>query len=209
MLHVWSHLDPARERGGLDGEAAESHWLPNGAFRSCLHRAGLGPWFRGLLRNRRVRHPRRIRPHAGVDYLACCGRLADEGIVQSAHWVATDPRPLRSVVLLDIDLYRIEAIMSGRLPSHRCPPVWHELEVGADISWWLTDRLVDSPIEQVLDSSAPALIASGTGRSRPPVTPWNPLRSGPCQATLGATKYVSAVRSAVCGQRRPKATDWK
>lgn len=58
-------------------------------------------------------------------------------------------------MLLDIDLYRIEAIMSGPLPPHRCPPVWHELEVGADISWWLIDRLVDSPIEQALDSSPP------------------------------------------------------
>ena len=61
--------------------------------------------------------------------------------------------------------------MSGRLPTHRCPPVWHELGVGADISWWLIDRLVDNPIEQALDSSAPALMAPGTGLSRRPVTP--------------------------------------
>jgi hypothetical protein len=35
---------------------------------------------------------------------------------------------------------------------------------------WLVDRLVDSPIEQALDSSVPARIAC-TGPSRPPVKP--------------------------------------
>jgi hypothetical protein len=63
-----------------------------GAVRSWLHRAGLGARFRGLLRNRRIRNPGRLRPHGGLDHLACCGRLADEGIVQNAHSVATDPQ---------------------------------------------------------------------------------------------------------------------
>jgi uncharacterized membrane protein len=37
-----------------------------------------------------------------------------KGIVHSAHAVATDPRPFWSMVLPDIDLDRIEAIMSAQ-----------------------------------------------------------------------------------------------
>ena len=51
----------------------------------------------GFSGNQHVRHPGRLCPHPGVDHLACCGRLADEGIVQSAHCVATDPpRPAQA-----------------------------------------------------------------------------------------------------------------
>src|SRR5207237_1903946 len=67
------------------GGAAKTSWLPHGAVRCCLHRAGLGARLRGLLGNRHVRNPRRLRPYPGVDHLACRGRLADEGIVQSAY----------------------------------------------------------------------------------------------------------------------------
>jgi hypothetical protein len=72
-----------------------------------------------------------------------------------------------------------------------------ELEVGADISWWVIDWLIDSPIEQALDSSVQAwmvaedrVVSIGSGR-------------------LGAAKCVSGVRPAVCGQRRRTATHWK
>ena len=47
----------------------------------------------GFSANQHVRNPGRLCPHPGVDHLACCGRLADKGIVQSAYSVAIDPPP--------------------------------------------------------------------------------------------------------------------
>jgi hypothetical protein len=97
--------------------------------------------------------------------------------------------------------------MSGRLPPHRCPPGWHELEVGADISWWLIDRRVDSPIEQALDSSVPARIAWDWSIS-PARQAWNPLKSGLCQDTRRNEVYECC---AICyvWPAQPNATHWK
>jgi hypothetical protein len=52
-----------------------------------------------------------------------------------------------------------------------------ELEVGADISWWVIDWLIDSPIEQALDSSVQAWMVADW-----PISParyaWQPLKPG-------------------------------
>jgi hypothetical protein len=56
-----------------------------------------------------------------------------------------------------------------------------ELEVGADIYWWVIDWLVDSPIEQALDSSVRAWIVADW-----PISParyaWQPLKAGSCRS---------------------------
>jgi hypothetical protein len=56
-----------------------------------------------------------------------------------------------------------------------------ELEVGADISWWVIDWLIDSPIEQALDSSVQAWMVADW-----PISParyaWQPLKIGSCRS---------------------------
>jgi hypothetical protein len=55
-----------------------------------------------------------------------------------------------------------------------------ELELGAGISWWVIDWLVDSPIEQALDSSVRAWIVADWPISSARYA-WHPLKSGLCQ----------------------------